>query len=122
MVLVDANVILRYLLNDIPDQAQIAQNAINAGAFTTIEVVAEVVYVLQGVYEVPRETIAHTLSELCARLGCDRLDVLLGALDAFRETRLDFVDCILLATARLGKAEVLTFDKRLKHAIEREAR
>ena len=119
MVLVDANVILRYLMNDVPDQAQVAREAIESGAATSIEVIAEVVYVLQGVYGVPRETVAQTLYDLCSRMTCDRLDVLLVALDAYRETGLDFVDCVLLATARLGKAEVLTFDKKLARAMER---
>ena len=119
MVLVDANVILRYLLNDVPDQAQAARDAIDAGAATTVEVMAEVVYVLQGVYNVPRDTVAQTLSALCLHLDCDRLDVLLAALDYYRETRFDFVDCVLLATAGLGKAEVLTFDKTLARAIAR---
>lgn len=118
MTIVDANVLLRYLLNDVPDQAQRASSYIEGGASTTIEVVAEVVYVLQGVYEVPREKVAQTLSDLFVRMHCERHDVLLAALDAYRETSLDFVDCILLATSRLGKAEVLTFDKKLARAIE----
>lgn len=118
MLLVDANVILRYLLNDVEDQANAAREAIDGGAEITVEVAAEVVYVLNGVYSVPRATIAQTLSGLCSRMECDRLDVLLGALDAYRDTGLDFVDCVLLATAQLGKAEVLTFDKKLARAIE----
>ena len=120
MVLVDANVILRYLLNDVPEQARVAREAIESGAGTTIEVVAEVVYVLQGVYGVPRERVAQTLSALCSRLECERLDVLLAALDAYGKTKFDFVGCVLLAIARLGKAEVITFDKKFAAAIGRE--
>lgn len=119
MVIVDANVILRYLLNDVPDQAKIAREAIERGAAATIEVIAEVVYVLQGVYGVPRKAVADTLYALCLGLACERLDVLLAALDAYGDTNLEFVDCVLLATARLGKAEVLTFDKKLERAIGR---
>ena len=41
MTLIDTNVILRFLLNDVPEQARAV---IAAGAFTTMEVIAEVVY------------------------------------------------------------------------------
>ena len=44
MRILDANVILRYLLNDIPDQAEEARKAVMEGAATTTEVLAEVVY------------------------------------------------------------------------------
>ena len=53
MLAVDANVILRYLLDDVQEQAEAARRAIDAGAWTTAEVVAEVAYVLSGVYGVP---------------------------------------------------------------------
>ena len=46
MPILDANVILRYLLRDIPDMAEEARAAVMAGASTTAEVLAEVVYAL----------------------------------------------------------------------------
>ena len=118
MLVVDANVILRYLLNDVKEQAEVARQAIDAGAWTTVEVIAEVVYVLGGVYGVPRSTIARTFSGLCTRLECDRSEVLLDAIEAYGATAFDFVDCVLLATAQAGKADVLACDKKLARAIE----
>lgn len=50
MPIIDANVILRYLLNDHPAMSEAAKETIVAGAQTTAEVLAEVVYVLKGVY------------------------------------------------------------------------
>ena len=119
MQLVDANVLLRYLLNDIPEQAVVARQAIESGAAVEIEVVAEVVYVLQRVYEVPRAKTAEVLGDLCPKLICSRLNVLIEALEAYGSTSLDFVDCVLLASAKVEQADVLTFDKKLKRAIER---
>ena len=49
MKLVDANVILRYLLNDNQEMAQQAKAVIEGGAYTKPEIIAEVVYVLKGV-------------------------------------------------------------------------
>ena len=48
MPLVDANIILRYLMNDHPIMSPQAREIILAGAETTPEVLAEVVYVLRG--------------------------------------------------------------------------
>ena len=49
MLILDANAILRYLLRDVPEMSEEAREAIMAGASTTAEVLAEVVYVLAGV-------------------------------------------------------------------------
>ena len=53
MVMLDANVILRYLLNDNEKMALEAEKAIKTQtALVTIEVIAEVVYVLKRVYSI----------------------------------------------------------------------
>lgn len=64
MVILDANVILRYLLNDNQEMAERADHLIQTeDVSVTIEVMAEVIYVLKGVYKVDRERIADTLLE-----------------------------------------------------------
>lgn len=118
MQVVDANVILRYLLNDDPGQSSIAKKAIDAGARADIEVFAEVVYVLKGVYGVPRDVIAQALTGLLNDVECPRNQVLLMALDRFGKTGFDFVDCVLIATATVDHVKVLTFDKRLAKALD----
>lgn len=52
--LIDANVILRYLMKDHPELSEKARQMIEEGAFTLPEVVAEVVYVLRGMYKIGR--------------------------------------------------------------------
>ena len=61
--LIDANIILRYLLNDNPEMSEKAKEIINDGAFTIPEVMAEVIYVLKGVYKVERQEISDVLQE-----------------------------------------------------------
>ncbi|ABP65738.1 hypothetical protein Csac_0084 [Caldicellulosiruptor saccharolyticus DSM 8903] len=57
--LIDANVILRFLLNDIAELNQIAKEIIkNNEVLILNEVVAEIVYVLEKVYKVERKDIA----------------------------------------------------------------
>ena len=62
MVMLDTNMILRYLLNDNEDMALEAEDIIKKGqVYVTIEIIAEVVYVLKGVYSVEREKIKECL-------------------------------------------------------------
>ena len=63
MVVLDANVILRYLLNDNEAMAKEAENVIKTEVtMVPIEVIAEVVYVLKGVYSVDRVKIRDALN------------------------------------------------------------
>ena len=58
MIVLDANYILRYLLDDHHDM-YIESNA----CLVLNEVMAEVIYVLVGVYEVAKSSIAKALSD-----------------------------------------------------------
>ena len=62
--LVDANVVLRYMLRDDKTQSPMAERTIREGAYLLPEVLAEIVYVLLGVYSVPREELAERLQIL----------------------------------------------------------
>ena len=61
-MIIDANVILRCILNDNQQLAMQAKSLIeNNDCFVPNEVVAEVVFVLQKVYNVPREEIKNLI-------------------------------------------------------------
>ena len=64
MTIVDANVLLRYLLNDHPVMSPMAREIIQTGAQTPPGILAEVVYVLKGVYKVDRRSIASGMEML----------------------------------------------------------
>lgn len=116
-ILCDANAVLHYILGDIPEQADETASAIRDGAEATIEVVAECVYVLARVYEIPKERIAFALTELLGEVTCRRRDVAISALRLYRVRKLDFVDCVFVAEASVNGRDVLTFDKKLKKLI-----
>ena len=60
MVMLDANIILRYLLNDDDRMASEAEAIIkNMSVQVNIEIVAEVIYVLKGVYHIDRVEIGQ---------------------------------------------------------------
>lgn len=115
--LIDANIILRYLLNDNPEMSEKAKEIINDGAFTIPEVMAEVIYVLKGVYKVERQEISDVLQEFLKEIKIENYEVMREALQIFKDTSLDFVDCILIARNRILKNEVVSFDKKLNKVL-----
>ncbi len=121
MKIVDANIILRYLLND--------HGGLSAKAATIIEdndvllpneVVAEVVYVLEKVYNIKNVEICDTLLDLFKfrNVAVDDFEVLEEALLLFSRRRLDFVDTILYAYNKVKGHQVFTFDKKLNKLLE----
>jgi len=115
---VDANIVLRFLTKQPPEQAELARNVLERGQRGELKLlvepltVAEVVYVLTGVYGYPVE---RARSELLALLttGAVKLEHERAVLDALSRMseRLDFPDTYLAARARLATGEVVSFDK-----------
>lgn len=115
--LIDANVILRYLLGDHPQMSEEARRIIEDGAFTLPEIIAEVVYVLKGVYKIERDTIGRTLIEFLDEVTVENQEAVCEALSLFSETSLDFVDCVLIARHRVLGDEIASFDKKLNKML-----
>lgn len=114
MVIFDANMILRYLLNDNEEMVnQAKQYLIVGNVKVTIEVIAEVVYVLKGVYKMERQKIAEKIIAFLELVECKEREVLCLALNIYGKENLDFVDCVLYAYNRIEKSEIATFDKKL---------
>lgn len=113
MRLIDANVMLRYLLNDVPEMAQQAKSVIESGAYTRPEIIAEVVYVLKGVYHAEKEDIQVYIRQILREVRCTETNAVLYAVDLYASVALDFVDCLLVAYHVLKNEDVFTFDKKL---------
>lgn len=121
MVIIDTNVILRHLLADHPDLTSRAHRffePVKRGetqAFLLESVVAECVYVLAGVYQASREDIVNALSRVLNYRGVvmDRWQAVRRALTIYADSRLDFVDALLLALSRSESWELFSFDKEI---------
>lgn len=119
MIALDTNVIVRYLVQDDPDQSSRATSVIDnlsdsAPGLVTTVVWAEVYWVLTRAYGFGRPDVVEQLAALCtadeirtensAAVGSAILQAQRGA---------DFADALIGATATgAGCAEVVTFDKR----------
>jgi predicted nucleic-acid-binding protein len=85
------------------------------------EVVAEVVYVLNKVYSMPKNRIATYLKIFLEQpnISIFEADILFFALETYGNNVLDFVDCLLYGFAKLKKHNIFTFDKKLNALVIR---
>jgi predicted nucleic-acid-binding protein len=114
--LLDTNVLIRHLTGDPPAQAKRATAFLDAGheLILTDLVLAEMVYVLESFYEVPRADIARMARALLAfpSVAVADHDVLLRAVEIYEVVRLDFAEAYLVALAELsGVSRVASFDR-----------
>lgn len=118
--LIDTNVILRYLIGDVPAHAAGAaalMRRLEAGterAEIGETVVAEAVWTLESFYKVPRAEIAEKLAAILSfrGVGAPKKGLLISALARFGSTSADFVDCILAAKAQQRNLTIYSFDER----------
>ena len=114
MIRIDTTYIIRYLTDDNEEMATIAEEVIMyKNVYISNEVLAEVVYVLEGVYGYSREKISSVLLELIEFDNIEISDrsIVLSALKIYANKKIDFVDSLLCSHA--SKDEILTFDKKL---------
>ena len=120
--LVDANLILRYLLRDDETLFQKASEVLDKvrigkeKAVILESVLAECVYVLLKIYGVDRSTVADKLGGLLHYKGVANTDKkdLIDSLSLFAQTRLSFVDCLLCAKSKNNAMPLVTFDAELE--------
>lgn len=123
MELLDANFILRYLLRDSEEQFLKVKNIIENNNVSIPDFIfAEIVYVLEKVYHVPRLEISGVLKALLSYSNIHTNDqkVLRLSLDHYSGFSLDFADALLIAYYQVAKEGKLhTFDKKILKLISK---
>ncbi|WBQ11340.1 type II toxin-antitoxin system VapC family toxin [Hyphomonadaceae bacterium ML37] len=121
MIALDTNVLVRFLVQDDPLQAQMATKVIDqltddAQGFVSREVLIELVWVLERAYRLGRAEIAFALSGLLSatELNIEGSDEVAPALELYRNNGFGFADLMIAAAAqRAGAAEMVTFDRKV---------
>lgn len=117
---IDANVILRYLTNDVPDQAKQAEDLLkrveegNENVFLPDIILADIIWILEGYYKQTRENIQEWVTAIVSLQGLvfSDKDLALNALDVYTEKRVDWSDAFTASQMLQGEiTEIYSFDK-----------
>ena len=121
-VLLDTNIIVRFLVGDHEAHYQIAkaffkkvsEGKVNAEVLDII--IAETIYVLHSFYNHSKKEIVETLKDLFSQehITIYNKAIIFEAMDIFERKSIDFADAILCAKQHLEGCEVMSFDKDIK--------
>ncbi|MDR0284096.1 MAG: PIN domain-containing protein [Propionibacteriaceae bacterium] len=122
MASLDTNCLLRWFLNDIPEQRQRVERLIGSGEALTVDdvVVIEAVFALESGAKLSRETISGFLgAAMTYPLLIDRTLWTEVLRTWTGHPKLSIVDVYLATkTARAGKGPVYTFDTKMVNQLE----
>lgn len=119
----DTNIFIRYLTNDPPDQAARARKIfeqVSAGAFELFIcdlVAAEIIYVLESVYELKKSEISEKLLAIAEldNVVMENRAIILEALELYKEKNLDFTDAYTAShIKKSAHTKICTFDDDFK--------
>ena len=116
MILVDANIVLRYILWDNIEFANKAKEILeNEQIILPFEVIAEIVYVLNKVYDVPRKNIHQFILHIInyPNILTNNKKVLEKGLEFYTSSNFDFIDSILLGYNHEEGYKIYSFDKKI---------
>jgi predicted nucleic-acid-binding protein len=126
-VFVDTNLFLRYLLNDIPQQADAVEEMLKEAIEGRLElwtnpmVIAEIVWTCESYYELPKEEIRDKVLMILNTPGLwvEDHDLVAEAILLFAEKNVDFIDAYNACWARdRGISDIYTFDRKHYRRLE----
>lgn len=121
MKALDTNVLVRFLVRDDKKQAEIVYRLFkraesrNEPFFVPLLVVLETIWVLESVYEIPREEIRASLQKLLLMpiLIFEAQSALQRTLSSAQTNKTDLADLLIAHSAKFSNCDgVLTFDKK----------
>ena len=120
MRFLDTNIFIRFLTNDIPQKAEACEKIFKKAVekketlFTTDLVIAEIIWVLESIYELQKEEVQDKVEKILntPNLICPHKDLILSALAIYSEKRIDYIDAYnALILREKGIEELYSYDK-----------
>lgn len=112
--LLDANVVIRYLVDDDKKKAQKFRQLLQTTEFELWlpdTVVAEIVWVLESYYQISKVEIVEKLQALLALTSISaNTTILLRAMGLFSQYNVDYVDAYLASLAMEDRLQVISYD------------
>jgi len=121
MKAIDTNILIRFLVKDDEQQAEIVYRLFKKtesskeALFVPIAVVLETVWVLESVYNIPRQEILDSINELLLMpiLEFEAQSAILSFISSAKETKIDLSDILIAHAAKFAGCEcMLTFDRK----------
>ncbi len=113
--ILDANVVLRYLLADDPKQSPEAvgliEHAPDGTLYLSALILAEVMWTLKSHFVVPRDQISAAIQRVLAQPAIAADATTRDAVARFANSNVDFADCALAAAGAATGLSIATFDK-----------
>ena len=121
MIGADTNVLVRYLVQDDPKQSALANQWIDSihhkkeSIFINQIVFCELIWVLQGPYEIEKKILINTLEKilLAKQFEIESKDEIWQALSEFKAHAVDFADALIgVKNEMAGCRTTVTFDQK----------
>ncbi|MCA9371491.1 type II toxin-antitoxin system VapC family toxin [Candidatus Woesebacteria bacterium] len=122
-IIVDANIVLRFLLNDHPQLSQKAKAIITKSTiFIDETVIAEVIWVLESFYELKKTDIVKNMSIFISfkHIESENKERIMQALNYYSLYNISYIDAWLLALRKDKKTTLATFDKTLQTLAQKK--
>lgn len=119
-VLLDTNILLRYLIKDDLDLYNKAKYIIqNNNCYVLTSVLQECIFVLEGkIYKINRKEIVDSIRETYSHIFYNDKEIIDQTLEIYKNNpKLDFVDCLLYTYSLMFKIDLYRFDKELNKLI-----
>lgn len=112
----DTNIVLRYLINDIPAQHVKAKLLISKSpTYVSDVVVSETVFVMESFFQLKRPDVVHLIKMLIAAPGLITNFFLDEVVDLYlAKPALSWVDCYAAIESKICGNDLYTFDKKLR--------
>ena len=120
MKFVDTNVFIRFLTNDSPRKADACERLFKKAVekeeilFTTDLVIAEIIWVLESYYELPKQDVQDKVEKILntPNLICPGKSLILEALILYTEKNIDYIDAYNAQVMKNSEIEaVYSYDK-----------
>ncbi|OGG15106.1 hypothetical protein A2773_04410 [Candidatus Gottesmanbacteria bacterium RIFCSPHIGHO2_01_FULL_39_10] len=121
-IIVDANVIIRFLLNDHPRLSPIATSLFYKAQKKLINVyldeviLAEVIWTLSSFYKIKKADLIENIEKFLSQdwVVSKKKDLMLKSLYIYKSSNLDYIDCWVYVVSQDFKFKLETFDRNLK--------
>ncbi len=121
-LVLDTNVFLRFLLNDIPSQAERAEKIFQAARNKKNKllvpqiVIFEIIFALEKYYGFPKKEVLNKVKVILAMefLSIEDKNVFEDAVVLYDQKNISFPDSFLISFTKQNNADIFSFDKEMK--------